>query len=132
MPNVLSSNLTLTAHLSYLLHFIGHGGWTGWGGWHGWGSCSKSCGGGRKLRTKYRGCTNPSPYCGGRVCSGIRYTTQSSSCNTHCCKRKTNIQITDSFFNIMHVTIGIILFLIYRGCPRIYEHPSYGCIHTPV
>ncbi|KAK7478695.1 hypothetical protein BaRGS_00030080 [Batillaria attramentaria] len=55
-----------------------NGGWSSWGSW---GSCSKTCGGG--TRTRSRTCTNPRPSCGGSHCSGS--SRQSSTCNTNAC-----------------------------------------------
>jgi len=54
------------------------GGWSSWGSY---GSCSKSCGGG--TRTRSRSCTNPSPSNGGRSCSGS--STERSGCNNNRC-----------------------------------------------
>ena len=51
-----------------------------WGGWSSWGSCSRSCGGGTKTRS--RGHSTVAS-CGGAACSGP--STQSTSCNSQCC-----------------------------------------------
>jgi len=33
--------------------------WSGWNGWGGWGSCSRSCGGGVRIRYNTCPCSNP-------------------------------------------------------------------------
>ncbi|XP_078329393.1 thrombospondin-2-like [Crassostrea virginica] len=53
----------------------------GWGSWYGWGSCSTTCGGGTKQRTRY--CNNPVPMYGGNSCSGS--SVGSTTCNTNGC-----------------------------------------------
>ncbi|XP_034329440.2 SCO-spondin isoform X1 [Magallana gigas] len=55
-----------------------NGGWSGFGSY---GSCSRSCGGGTKTRS--RTCTNPAPQWGGDNCPGS--STSSQACNTHSC-----------------------------------------------
>lgn len=57
----------------------------GWSAWSAWGSCSVSCGGGTKTRT--RTCTNPAPAYGGANCAGS--SSESTSCNTHSCWQPT-------------------------------------------
>ncbi|KAK3095541.1 hypothetical protein FSP39_015906, partial [Pinctada imbricata] len=52
-----------------------------WSSWAAWGSCTVTCGGGTKVRS--RSCTNPSPQYGGASCSGS--SSSSTSCNTHHC-----------------------------------------------
>ncbi|XP_078329359.1 thrombospondin-2-like isoform X3 [Crassostrea virginica] len=52
-----------------------------WGSWYGWGSCSATCGGGAKHRT--RSCDNPLPMYGGSSCSGSSVV--STTCNTIGC-----------------------------------------------
>jgi len=47
------------------------------GKWSTWGSCSVSCGGGKKLRT----CNNPAPKHGGKACEGAA----EEACNTIAC-----------------------------------------------
>jgi len=54
------------------------GGWTTWGKW---GTCSKSCGGGSKVRT--RSCRNPPPAHGGAHCTGLD--TGITTCNLQIC-----------------------------------------------
>ncbi|XP_069105032.1 SCO-spondin-like [Argopecten irradians] len=54
------------------------GGWSSWGSY---GSCSVTCAGGVKSRT--RSCTNPAPQHGGASCGNDD--TSSGSCNTHPC-----------------------------------------------
>ncbi|XP_078322967.1 coadhesin-like [Crassostrea virginica] len=55
----------------------------GYTSWTSWGSCSKTCGGGTKSRS--RTCTNPAPAYGGNDCSSLGSTSSSTSCNTHNC-----------------------------------------------
>ncbi|XP_066931095.1 properdin-like isoform X1 [Clytia hemisphaerica] len=52
-----------------------------WGSYGSYGSCSKTCGGGSKSRS--RSCNNPAPKNGGSQCSGSA--TQSATCNTQAC-----------------------------------------------
>ncbi|XP_076472307.1 uncharacterized protein LOC143301799 [Babylonia areolata] len=52
-----------------------------WATWSSWGTCSVSCGGGSKSRS--RTCTNPPPANGGTQCSGSGSDT--STCNTQPC-----------------------------------------------
>jgi len=58
----------------------------GWSKWSSYSSCSASCGGGTKTRT--RTCTNPEPFGGGKDCKGSD--TQSVSCNTDACANSEN------------------------------------------
>ena len=58
-----------------------HGAWTGWNGWS---SCTATCGGGTKSRS--RSCTNPKPVNGGKTCSGS--STEKPTCNTNGCPGK--------------------------------------------
>ncbi|XP_069105026.1 SCO-spondin-like isoform X1 [Argopecten irradians] len=55
-----------------------HGQWASWGGY---GGCSRTCGGGEKVRT--RTCTNPAPAHGGNDCPNSNR--DSASCNTNAC-----------------------------------------------
>ena len=50
-----------------------------WNAWSSWGSCSKTCGGGNKIRSR----TQNGPYRGGQECSGSP--TSSTSCQTNRC-----------------------------------------------
>ena len=58
-----------------------HGGWSKWSGWT---SCTKSCGTGSQER--FRGCTNPRPKYGGRLCTG--QTRDKRNCNKKQCPGK--------------------------------------------
>ena len=52
-----------------------------WGDWSAWSSCSTSCGGGTKMRS--RDCDNPAPSHGGKACLGE--STENNTCaNTSC------------------------------------------------
>ncbi|XP_053383251.1 adhesion G protein-coupled receptor B3-like isoform X2 [Mercenaria mercenaria] len=53
----------------------------GWSMWKNWGSCTESCGGG--VRTRSRSCTNPRPSLTGRSCEGDN--TDVSTCNRTAC-----------------------------------------------
>ncbi|XP_065055525.1 SCO-spondin-like isoform X2 [Rhopilema esculentum] len=55
----------------------------GYGSWSNFGSCSKTCGGGTKSRS--RPCNNPAPLMGGKDCSRLGSATESASCNTFAC-----------------------------------------------
>ena len=50
-------------------------------GWSGWGSCSATCGGGKRFRT--RRCDNPPPANGGTDCLEAR--AEYETCNTQWC-----------------------------------------------
>ncbi|EPY83741.1 ADAM metallopeptidase with thrombospondin type 1 motif, 14 [Camelus ferus] len=53
----------------------------GWSSWTKFGSCSRSCGGG--VRSRSRNCDNPPPAYGGRLCSGPMF--QYQVCNSEEC-----------------------------------------------
>uniref|UniRef100_A0A8C6W6E8 ADAM metallopeptidase with thrombospondin type 1 motif 14 n=1 Tax=Nannospalax galili TaxID=1026970 RepID=A0A8C6W6E8_NANGA len=53
----------------------------GWSSWTKFGSCSRSCGGG--VRSRSRSCDNPPPAYGGRLCSGSMFEYQ--ICNSEDC-----------------------------------------------
>ncbi|XP_066205595.1 A disintegrin and metalloproteinase with thrombospondin motifs 14 isoform X3 [Saccopteryx leptura] len=53
----------------------------GWSSWTNFGSCSRSCGGG--VRSRSRNCDNPFPAYGGRMCSGPTF--QYQICNSEEC-----------------------------------------------
>ncbi|XP_076079208.1 coadhesin-like [Mytilus galloprovincialis] len=57
-----------------------------WGRWTRWSSCSVSCGGGSRKRT--RSCDNPAPANGGPDCSG--YSTDSKKCARNPCPKAGN------------------------------------------
>ena len=63
-----------------------------WGAWRPWSTCTKTCGGGVKRRT--RTCSNPAPKNGGRACTGS--SAESQACNTLPCKGK-RLQLLSSF-----------------------------------
>ena len=58
--------------------------WSAWSSWSSWGSCSKSCGGGTKSRTRTRTVAVSAQY-GGAACSGGTTETEKQSCNTQAC-----------------------------------------------
>ncbi|XP_071121949.1 mucin-6-like isoform X4 [Mytilus edulis] len=59
-----------------------NGGWQITVNWSDWSSCSKTCNGGIRKRTRGRSCTNPKPQYGGTSCSGSIKETSYESCNT--------------------------------------------------
>ena len=60
-------------------HLIGVDG--KWSTWSNWGSCSKTCGGGTRLRS--RSCDSPPPSGNGKDCAGS--STKTGQCNTNAC-----------------------------------------------
>ena len=50
-----------------------------WNSWQSWSSCTKSCGGGTKKKTR----TKNDAVCGGAACTGNAV--EFLNCNTHCC-----------------------------------------------
>ena len=52
-----------------------------WGSWLSWSICSKSCGGGERIRARY--CDSPEPLNGGMICSGSAQ--QVDECNIESC-----------------------------------------------
>lgn len=57
-----------------------HGGYSEWSEFE---ACTRTCGGGRLIRR--RNCTSPPPAYGGRNCSGLGSSTESTKCNTENC-----------------------------------------------
>ena len=53
-----------------------------WNSWQSWSSCTKSCGGGTKQKTR----TKNNAVCGGADCTGNDVV--QTNCNTHCCTGK--------------------------------------------
>ena len=53
-----------------------------WNPWQSWSSCTKTCGGGTKQRSR----TIKIAVCGGADCTGNDFAL--TSCNTHCCAGK--------------------------------------------
>ena len=68
-------------HSLHITVFLVHGGWSDWQNVT---NCSTTCGEG--VITQQRTCTQPSPSCGGRECSGEN--TTNVSCN-NCCPGNT-------------------------------------------
>ena len=52
-----------------------------WGDWSSWATCSVTCGGGRKSRS--RNCDSPAPAHGGNNCTG--HETEGIDCNGEAC-----------------------------------------------
>ncbi|XP_046353300.2 coadhesin-like isoform X1 [Haliotis rufescens] len=61
------------------------GGWTPWSSWTDAGDCTVLCGGGTKVQTHDRTCTNPAPQYDGADCDGEPEEEQTVDCNTHAC-----------------------------------------------
>ncbi|CAC5407900.1 unnamed protein product [Mytilus coruscus] len=62
-----------------------NGGWQITGNWSDWSTCSKTCNGGIRQRTRSRSCTNPKPQYGGTSCAGSIKEISYESCNTLKC-----------------------------------------------
>ena len=62
----------------YSINTAVNGQWSVWGPF---GKCSRTCGGGKKIRTRH--CNNPPPSNNGLSCVGS--STQMISCNTNTC-----------------------------------------------
>ncbi|XP_067348055.1 A disintegrin and metalloproteinase with thrombospondin motifs 2-like isoform X2 [Channa argus] len=60
----------------------------GWGTWSSYGSCSRTCGGGVRFRSRF--CNNPAPVNGGRTCFGNSYEFQ--LCNQEECAPLTDFR----------------------------------------
>jgi len=63
------------------------GGWASWGSWSSLGSCSRTCGGGRRTYQRTRSCTDPRPKHNGRYCSGTAVDETTRSCNSGSCPK---------------------------------------------
>ena len=73
----LKSGIQLTVYINVFTCPV-NGGWNSWGSWT---SCTATCGGGTKSRS--RSCTNPSPANGGKPCPGS--SGDRPACNTNGC-----------------------------------------------
>ncbi|XP_046575476.1 coadhesin-like [Haliotis rubra] len=73
-----------TTRVCYKMRAV-NGGWSSYGSWSAYGTCTRTCGGGTKLRFRTRTCTNPSPAYGGAICTGSGRASQSIWCNTQRC-----------------------------------------------
>ena len=72
----------------------------GYSSWNQWSTCSVSCGGGRRARS--RTCDNPKPQHGGKDCLAIGLSTQSEECSTNDCpsNRLFNFTLIFTFFHL--------------------------------
>lgn len=61
----------------------------GYSNWNSWSDCSVSCGGGRKARS--RSCNNPAPQHGGKDCSSLGPSLETTACNTNGCPGKCSL-----------------------------------------
>jgi hypothetical protein len=71
-------NIFLMIILTLLRYILVDGGYSAWGKWD---SCSVTCGGGTKKRS--RTCTSPAPQFGGKDCQGVK--SQTATCNKQEC-----------------------------------------------
>lgn len=85
------------------------GGWTVWTSWD---SCTVTCAGGTKTRS--RSCSNPTPQYGGRSCSGS--STSSQACYTQSCPSKTSACNNDSILS-KHIKSNIEFIVV-----KTYKH----------
>ena len=53
-----------------------------WAAWNTWSTCTKTCGGGTRGRS--RTCSDPTPACGGQDCTGGG-SSETEACNTGAC-----------------------------------------------
>ncbi|XP_062586294.1 coadhesin-like [Saccostrea cucullata] len=70
----------------FVKHCIVNGGWGSWQTWSNYGTCSKTCGSGKKERHRERYCNNPVPKYGGAACHGRSKEKESAICNVQHCK----------------------------------------------
>ena len=70
-------------YLFFFNHLAVDGNYTEWGSW---GTCSKTCGGGFKVRV--RNCTNPEPQFGGKDCTRLGPPQMTQECGLTRCARK--------------------------------------------
>ena len=95
-----------------------HGSWSAWPGWS---SCTATCGGGTKSRT--RSCTNPKPVNGGSNCSGPL--TGSTSCSIKICpgnKLLTLQRLVCSFTNLNYSHNQSLQRVLKINCYRKKQH----------
>ena len=104
MSNYSPPNIMQVIHSIYLFErsirlflsispfYIVNGNYSDWGPY---GECSKSCGGGLKMRN--RTCTNPPPANGGEDCSVLGPDTSTMKCNIQECPGKMGVQSVVSF-----------------------------------
>ena len=90
-----------------------------WSKWSAFSKCSKTCGKGKKTRT--RTCTNPPPSGGGKNCKGKD--NQTKNCNRRKCPGMEIINFYLKHFHIMVVIIWKIICMIVYIFTSILYHP---------
>ena len=91
-----------------------------WSEWSAFSECSKTCGKGKKTRT--RTCTNPPPSGGGKNCKGKDNKTK--DCNRRKCPGMEIINFYLKHFHIMLVIIWKIRYMIFHIFTYILYHPQ--------
>lgn len=88
-------------HMLLLIVSSVDGGYSSWGQWS---SCSVTCGGGTRSRS--RTCTNPPPQFGGKDCSGLGSSSESDACERQCCSggKNRNISVLKYFLRYLQGT----------------------------
>uniref|UniRef100_A0A8C5PCV9 Uncharacterized protein n=1 Tax=Leptobrachium leishanense TaxID=445787 RepID=A0A8C5PCV9_9ANUR len=101
-----------------------------WSLWSSWTSCSLSCGGGIRQRT--RECSNPAPLYGGHACDGNAL--ESEVCNSDLCPGKFCVPKKASDFtgivqHIMSALLRVLINLLLVGSRSICQICSYFAVH---
>lgn len=88
-------------HMLLLIVSSVDGGYSSWGQWS---SCSVTCGGGTRSRS--RTCTNPPPQFGGKDCSGLGSSSESEACERQCCSggKNRNVLVLKYFLRYLQGT----------------------------
>lgn len=66
--------------------YQGNGGWSSWTHWRSVSPCFGGCGKGFNVVIRERSCTNPTPRCGGKPCSGMSTQYKMKTCYSKMCR----------------------------------------------